>query len=158
MSRLRIFGRVTQTPDNCMVIAVQVIVISLLDPIGLTTLMVEFGLGTALKYGSELPMSREQETEADELGLEIMARACYDVRQATGFFTKMSSLEESAGRRQKTSDWSSTHPSHPKRIANVRQRMTSAEVTQHCHSCRSRLAAAQMAAKAKPSLTRGWLS
>jgi predicted Zn-dependent protease len=138
----------------CMVAAVQVIVISLLDPIGLTTLLVEFGLGTALKYSSELPMSREHETEADELGLEIMARACYDVRQATGFFTKMSSLEESAGRRQKSSDWSSTHPSHPKRIANVQTHMTSAEVLQHRQCCH----AAQMAAKTNRSVTRGWFS
>ena len=139
-----------------MLIAVQVIVVSLLDPIGLTTLLVELGLGTALKYGSELPMSRACETEADELGLEIMARACYDVRQATGFFSKMSRLEDSVrGRscRQKSSDWFSTHPSHPKRIANVQERMTSPEVTQHCHSCQSRQAAAHMTAKA-----RGWFS
>ena len=115
-------------------IVVQVIIISLLDPIGLTTLLVEFGLGTALKYGGELPMSREQETEADNLGLEIMARACYDIRQATGFFTKMSSLENSVGR-QRSSHWSSTHPSNPTRIANVEKRMASDEVTQHCKGC-----------------------
>ena len=139
-----------------MLIAVQVIVVSLLDPIGLTTLFVELGLGTALKYGGELPMSRDQEREADELGLEIMARACYDVRQATGFFSKMNRLEQSVrGRRcrEKSSDWASTHPSHPKRIANVQQQMTSPEVTQHCESCRSRAAAAHMTAKAS-----GWFS
>ena len=128
----------------------QVIIISLLDPIGLSTLMVEFGLGAALKYGGELPMTREQETEADNLGLEIMARACYDIRQATGFFTKMSSLEESVGR-QRSSDWSSTHPSNPKRIANVEKRMTSDEVTQHCKGCQRHLRAAK---DSKP----GWFS
>lgn len=114
----------------------------MLDPIGLSTLLLEFGLGTALKFGQELPMSREQETEADNLGLEIMARACYDVRQATGFFTKLSSLEEAmTGSATSSRDWSSTHPSHPKRIANVQNRMSSREVVQHCRSCQARAAA-----------------
>lgn len=142
----------TTSDSRAAIVAVQVIVISLLDPIGLTTLLVEFGLGTALKYGSELPMSREQETEADELGLEIMARACYDIRQATGFFTKVGSLEEAAGKSHGSSEWSSTHPSHPKRIANVQQRMTSPEVTQHCKACQARVAAAQ----SQPSITKGF--
>ena len=60
--------------------ASQVVVLSVLDPTGLTSLLIEAGLGYALKYGGELPMSREAENEADALGLEIMARACYDVR------------------------------------------------------------------------------
>ena len=64
--------------------ASQVVVLSVLDPTGLTSLLIEAGLGYALKYGGELPMSREAENEADALGLEIMARACYDVsRTAT---------------------------------------------------------------------------
>ena len=38
---------------------------SVLDPTGLTSLLIEAGLGYALKYGGELPMSREAENEAD---------------------------------------------------------------------------------------------
>ena len=43
----------------------QVVVLSVLDPTGLTSLLIEAGLGYALKYGGELPMSREAENEAD---------------------------------------------------------------------------------------------
>ena len=38
------------TDSVMMASAVQVVVISMLDPIGLSTLLVEFGIGTALKY------------------------------------------------------------------------------------------------------------
>ena len=54
------------SPDKqCLPRPTQVVVLSVLDPTGLTSLLIEAGLGYALKYGGELPMSREAENEAD---------------------------------------------------------------------------------------------
>ena len=44
------------------------------------------------------------------------------VNQATGFFTKLSSLEQALTGTVRTGDWSSTHPSNPARIAGVQVR------------------------------------
>ena len=62
----------------------------------------------------QLPHSREQEAEADRIGLELMARAAYDPRAAVDVWRKM----EKAG-----SGWMieflSTHPSGKSRIADL---------------------------------------
>ena len=44
----------------------------------------------------ELPFSRHMETEADEVGVLLAARACFDVREAPAFWAKMAFLEEEA--------------------------------------------------------------
>lgn len=52
----------------------------------------------------QLPFSRALEAEADEIGLQLTAKACYDVREASVFWAKMSSLDLEF-------EWLSTHPS-----------------------------------------------
>jgi Zn-dependent protease with chaperone function len=42
----------------------------------------------------ELPFSRHMETEADEVGLQLAAKACFDVRQAPTFWALMEQAEE----------------------------------------------------------------
>ena len=37
----------------------------------------------------ELPFNRDMETEADEVGLKLAAKACFDVREAPAFWAKM---------------------------------------------------------------------
>lgn len=61
-----------------------------------------------------LPNNREQETEADKIGLELMARAGYDPREAVSLWKKMI-----AGNRQTQVAWLSTHPSGEQRIADL---------------------------------------
>lgn len=57
------------------------------------------------------PMSRLQETEADYIGLMLMAEACYDPAQAADFWRRMEQAQQS-----EPPEWTSTHPSvrnHP---------------------------------------------
>ena len=62
------------------------------------------------KVTFELPNSREHETEADRMGVELAARAGYDPRAAVTLWNKMAS--QSAGA---PPQWLSTHPSHATR-------------------------------------------
>jgi predicted Zn-dependent protease len=61
-----------------------------------------------------LPHSREQEAEADRIGLELMARAGYDPNEAITLWQKMAKLG-SAG----TPEFLSTHPSDQSRIRDL---------------------------------------
>jgi predicted Zn-dependent protease len=61
-----------------------------------------------------LPHSREQETEADRIGLELMARAGYDPRAAVSVWKKMLAADQNA-----PPQFLSTHPSPSTRIADL---------------------------------------
>jgi predicted Zn-dependent protease len=62
----------------------------------------------------QLPHSREQETEADRLGLELMARAGYNPNAAISVWQKMSASGDGA-----PPQFLSTHPSSATRIADL---------------------------------------
>jgi predicted Zn-dependent protease len=72
-------------------------------------------LGLGAQYGIMLPFSRNQELEADKLGLIFMAMAGYDPRQAEAFWTRMA--QQGAG----TPEFMSTHPSDEHRISDIRK-------------------------------------
>lgn len=56
-----------------------------------------------------LPMGRKQESEADYIGLMMMAEACYDPRQAVGFWQRMEGMQKAGG--VDVPEMLSTHPS-----------------------------------------------
>lgn len=56
-----------------------------------------------------LPMGRKQESEADYIGLMMMAEACYDPRQAVGFWQRMETIQRLGG--HEVPEMLSTHPS-----------------------------------------------
>lgn len=56
-----------------------------------------------------LPMGRKQESEADYIGLMMMAEACYDPRQAVGFWQRMEGMQKAGG--HDVPEMLSTHPS-----------------------------------------------
>ncbi len=64
-----------------------------------------------LKYG------RTQESEADEMGLNLMAMAGYDPRQAIPFWNRMEASSSGA----KQPEFLSTHPSPGTRIADIQK-------------------------------------
>lgn len=79
-------------------------------------------LGVGAQYGVLLPFSRTHESEADTIGLDLMARAGFDPRQSIYLWQKM----EQASQGQQPVEWLSTHPSHGTRVENLSQRMQNA--------------------------------
>ncbi|KAK0745250.1 peptidase family M48-domain-containing protein [Apiosordaria backusii] len=69
------------------------------------------------------PMSRLQETEADYIGLMMMSEACFDPREAIGFWGAMDVM----GRREvarggvDVPEWASTHPSNANRVKKIQE-------------------------------------
>ena len=63
----------------------------------------------------QLPHSREQESEADQIGLELMARAGYDPQAAISVWQKMTAARSSG----EPPEFLSTHPSNESRIADL---------------------------------------
>jgi predicted Zn-dependent protease len=66
----------------------------------------------------QLPHGREQEAEADRMGLELMARAGYDPNAAVSVWKKMAAQEQSA-----PPEFLSTHPSSGTRIQDLQKRI-----------------------------------
>lgn len=71
-------------------------------------------LSQGAMYGLVLPYKRGQETEADVIGLEYMARAGFDPRETVPLWQNM---EEIAG--EGPAEFTSTHPSSDKRIDSL---------------------------------------
>lgn len=80
--------------------------------------MAAFGAGAVV--GVELPFSRLNESEADEIGMIYAARAGYDPRAAIGFWQRMKEASEG---KSKPPEWLSTHPSNDTRIKNIEEMM-----------------------------------
>jgi len=72
--------------------------------------------GVSTQYGGMLPFSRSHESEADKIGLTLMAIAGYNPEQAIVFWERMSA--NSGG--QAPPEFMSTHPSDATRIAQLR--------------------------------------
>lgn len=62
----------------------------------------------ALDLGVMKPASRTQESEADYIGLLMMAGACYDPQEAVGVWKRMKKVEET---QPGIPEFMSTHPS-----------------------------------------------
>jgi predicted Zn-dependent protease len=80
-------------------------------------------LGLGAQVGVLLPYGRTQESEADILGLEYMAKAGFDPRQSVTLWQNMS---KTGG--QKPPELLSTHPSNTTRINDLNKHMESAMV------------------------------
>lgn len=76
--------------------------------------MQAYGVGT--QFGVTLPFSRSHESEADKVGLTLMAIAGYNPDQSIAFWERMAANSGGAA----PPEFMSTHPSNATRIANLR--------------------------------------
>ncbi|MGZ3696381.1 MAG: M48 family metallopeptidase, partial [Bdellovibrionota bacterium] len=81
-------------------------------------------LGLGAQFGVTLPHSRTQESEADLIGLDLMAQAGFDPRESLVLWKNM---EEMGGSQPPV--FLSDHPSHGSRIDNLQSHMEKALVT-----------------------------
>ena len=79
--------------------------------------------GVGAQIGVLLPYGRTQESEADHIGLLLMAQAGYDPQAAIGFWERM---ERSSNGNGGAPEYLSTHPSHGTRIEQIRTWMPEA--------------------------------
>jgi predicted Zn-dependent protease len=91
-----------------------------LEQLGIATLGMMTDVNTNLAQNIAdltivLPHSRRQETEADRIGVGLMARAGYDPHAAVSLWEKMAGLGES-----QPPQFLSTHPSPETRLADLR--------------------------------------
>ena len=80
-------------------------------------------LGAGAAVGLILPWSRQQESEADHLGLIFMAKAGYDPHAALDLWRRMAEASRGSGR---PPEFLSTHPSDVTRIRQIEQWMPEA--------------------------------
>lgn len=87
------------------------------------------GYGIASKYGVTLPFSRKHESEADHMGIILMAQAGYDPREAPLFWERFGEAQANG---QQPIEFLSTHPADARRAADLRailpQALTAYEV------------------------------
>lgn len=78
-------------------------------------------LGAGAQYGVILPFSRKQESEADLVGLDLMADAGFDPRASLDLWENMA-----ANSQGEPPAWMSTHPSNSQRMEGLRDRLDEA--------------------------------
>lgn len=80
-----------------------------------------YGLGS--QFGVMLPFSRNHESEADKIGLTLMAIAGYNPETSISFWERMSASSKG----NKPPEFMSTHPSDQTRIANLQKLIPAAK-------------------------------
>jgi predicted Zn-dependent protease len=71
--------------------------------------------GVASKYGVVLPYSRKHESEADHMGIILMAKAGYNPAEAPRFWARFESMNQGP----KPPEFLSTHPSDQHRVLEL---------------------------------------
>lgn len=86
------------------------------DPQTIKAIDAAYGIGTGV--GVILPFSRKQESEADHIGLILMAKARYDPKVAVEFWQRMLETKQ---HKKAPPEFLSTHPSDERRIRQIQQ-------------------------------------
>ncbi|MCU5787942.1 M48 family metallopeptidase [Alloalcanivorax marinus] len=75
-------------------------------------------LGVGAQYGVQLPFSRKHESEADVIGLQLMAEAGFNPEQSVNLWQNMAAASGGS-----PPEFLSTHPSNQSRIEGLRARL-----------------------------------
>jgi len=84
--------------------------------------MILAGLGLGVQYGIILPFSRSHESEADLIGLDLMAKAGFNPEESVTLWKNMSQAGTSPP------EFLSTHPSGDTRIKQLKERIPKANL------------------------------
>ncbi|WP_244072446.1 M48 family metallopeptidase [Nitrosomonas sp. PY1] len=88
-------------------------------------------LGVGAEYGVIMPFSRLHESEADIIGLDLMAKAGFNPTESITLWQKMSQASQGS----RPVEFLSTHPSHETRIEELREHMPkSMELMRQAHA------------------------
>jgi predicted Zn-dependent protease len=79
--------------------------------------------GLASQYGVILPYSRKHESEADHIGLMLLAKAGYDPAEAPRFWQRFAAAQQGT----KPAEWMSTHPSDNRRAEDLTKLLPEAQ-------------------------------
>lgn len=80
------------------------------------------GLGLGAQYGVLMPYSRTHESEADLIGVDLMAKAGFNPEQNVNLWQKMAQASQG----NQPSEFLSTHPAHETRIQQLKEHMPKA--------------------------------
>ncbi len=101
---------------QALLIAIEMIILTLFDPIGLSTVMFDYIINNT-RLLIEAGYSREHELEADKLGLELCMKACFQVKDSPRVFEKLHRLE--THNNVTSGGWHATHPSSADRYIRL---------------------------------------
>lgn len=148
-----VHGHGRQSIDEQATLAsLQLVVLSLIDPTGLLALAISAVASFALTAQGRAH-SRVHESEADELGLAICSRACYEQAGST---SAMAKLQRAAGNQAKAhAGWLDTHPAEADRIAALEQQVASGVDPVITSACASKKGGYWRAMRFKPTATKG---
>lgn len=79
-------------------------------------------LGVGAQYGLIMPFSRLHESEADVMGVELMAKAGFNPSESVTLWQKMAQASQG----EQPAEFLSTHPSHETRIDDLRTNLPKA--------------------------------
>ncbi|MGB4497986.1 MAG: M48 family metallopeptidase [Methylococcaceae bacterium] len=79
-------------------------------------------LGLGAQYGVLMPYSRTHESEADMIGVDLMAKVGFNPEESVKLWQKM----EQASQGNQPSEFMSTHPAHATRIQQLQEHMPKA--------------------------------
>lgn len=89
--------------------------------------------GSLLDLLFSRPMNRMQESEADYIGLMMMAEACYDPREAITFWQRLETVQSQLG--TEPPEFMSTHPSNQHRIERITKWLPEAVEKRQASDC-----------------------
>mmetsp|Transcript_24079 Transcript_24079/g.23147 ORF Transcript_24079/g.23147 Transcript_24079/m.23147 type:complete len:426 (+) Transcript_24079:96-1373(+) len=89
--------------------SLQLLVLTFLDPVGFFSFFVDLLNYQIVQYISA-SYSRQHEEEADSLGIQIAAVACFDTKKGSQIFEKLAEIEKSRTSLFSGSNWNLTHP------------------------------------------------